>query len=488
MDRREFNTLLLGGALAGAFDHAGKLRKRALAGEPADLATDAYVTQYSDLVHWWQNGCNGAKPAVSGEMSAQDHAFLEDLQQRGFEYFWQQVNPGTGLIMDRALCSGAPVVGASFQVSSIASTGFGLTAICVGAERGWISSAEAEERVRLTLDFFANHATNVHGWFYHFVISTSGERAWNCEVSSIDTALVLAGALTARQKFRHDKRIVSLATKIYNRIDFQWMLDGSPTVLSMGWLPESGFMKAKWNMYAEETMLYLLGMGSPTYPLPAASWHAWKRTWTDYAGFRFLNAAPLFAHQYSHAYVDYRDRFEPDPPYVNFFINSIAATLANRAFCMSLSDRFRDYSGDLWGITTSDSAYGYTSWGTVPDVDHIDGTLVPCAAGGSLMFTPQVCVATLHAMKERYGGGEIRHEPVWRRFGFVGAFNPLIGWVDRDVVGIDVGISLISAENARTGNVWRWFMANREPRKALAMAGLGTRGDPGERKSECCVT
>lgn len=472
MNRRECNLLLLGSSLAGLIGGAGNILQAAAGEGQTRGNADREADPYSALVHWWQNGCKGARPKVLSALTKQEEAFLDDVERRAFRFFWEQADARTGLVPDRAQADGAPARGASFHVASIASTGFGLTAICVAAERGWVEPAQAAERVRQTLDFFTHSAANVHGWFYHFLDSTTGERVWKCELSSIDTALLLAGVLTARQKFRHDSGIVNLATTIYNRIDFQWMRNGNPTLLSMGWKPETGFLKATWNMYAEETMLYLLGIASPTYPLPAASWHAWKRTWTNYAGYRFLNAAPLFTHQYSHAYVDYRDRFEPQSPHVNFFINSIAATLANRAFCMSLSKRFPDYGPNIWGVTASDSAHGYTAWGTVPVADHIDGTVVPCAAGGSLMFAPNLCLAALAAMKRKFGSGEIQGKPVWGRYGFVDAFNPLIPWVDTDVLGIDQGITLASAENARSGNVWQWFMANPEPRKALELVGL----------------
>lgn len=472
MKRRECSALLLGSAIAGALIPIGSALRAATGAARATPDADRGVRLYSSLVDWWQNGCRGVRPSVTMPLAQTEQAFLEDLQRRAFRYFWEQGDPQTGLVLDRARADGLRVTGPSHNVASIAATGFGLTAICAAAERGWITPAAASSRVRLTLDFLANRATNVHGWFYHFLNSATGERAWKCEISSIDTALLLAGVLTARQKFHRDSAIVDRATTIYRRIDFGWMRNGNPTLLSMGWRPETGFLKATWNMYAEETMLYLLGIGSPTYPLPVESWHAWKRTWTDYGGYRFLNSAPLFTHQYSQAYVDYRDRFESTPPYINLFINSIAATLANRAFCMSLAKRFPDYTGDIWGVTASDSAHGYTAWGRVPVADHIDGTVVPCAAGGSLMFTPQVCLQALRSMKARFGDRGIDGKSVWGRYGFVDAFNPLSGWVDADVLGIDQGITLVSAENARSGAVWRWFMANPEPVKALEMVGL----------------
>ena len=354
------------------------------------------LAAYRDLAHWWQNGCKGPRPEVSGKIAPRDEAFLEDLEHRAFRFFWEQGDSRTGLVLDRARADGLQIGGRNLHIASIAATGFGHSAMSIAAERGWVTSQEARERVRNTLRFFWDHATNVHGWFYHFLNSVTGERRWDSELSSIDTALLPAGVLTARQKFSEDVEIARLAGQIYHRVDFPWMTNGSRTPLSMGWRPESGFLRATWNMYAEETIFYLFGIGSPTRPLPVESWLAWKRTWTDYAGFHFLNYAPLFAHQYSHAWVDYWDRFESMPPHINFFSNSLAATLANRAFCLRLSKRFPGYSANVWGVSASDSSHGYIAWGQVPVIDDIDGTVVPCAAGGSLMFTPpglSVCAA-----------------------------------------------------------------------------------------------
>ncbi len=472
MNRRQCNFLLGGGGLASLLEIATGASASIRGTQGLNPEEAAALESYTELARWWQDGCHGTRPEVPVKIAPRDDAFLDDLERRAFRYFWEQGDSKTGLVLDRARSDGSRVGGRNLHIASIAATGFGLSALSIAAERNWIAHREALDRVRNTLRFFWDHAVNVHGWFYHFLDSVTGERRWKSELSSIDTALLLAGVLTARRKFSEDAEIVRLAGRIYERVDFPWMTNGSGTLLSMGWRPESGFLRATWNMYAEETILYLLGLGSPAHPLPAESWFAWKRTWTDYAGFHYLNSASLFAHQYSHAWVDYRDRFESKLPHVNYFINSIAATLAARAFCLSLSKRFPDYTGNVWGVSASDSAHGYVGWGRVPVVDHIDGTVVPCASGGSLMFTSGVCLPALRAMKQRYGSGRIKDKPVWGRYGFVDAFNPLTGWVDSDVLGIDQGITLLSAENARTGNVWRWFMANPEPLRALDRAGL----------------
>ena len=387
-------------------------------------------------------------------LSREDETFLEDLQHRSFNYFWEQADPHTGLVPDRARMDGSPLDENHRNVASIAATGFGLTALCIAAERGWITQSQARERTRNTLRFFANRAFHEHGWFYHWLDAKTGERRWKSEVSSIDTALLLAGVLTVRQYFRDDQEIFALATKIYERVDFRWMLNGHPLLLSHGWKPETGFLKPRWDTYSEDTILYLLAIGSPTHPISPASWYALWRDRYRYEGYEYFTTigVPLFMHQYAHAWIDYRNRRETRGDRIDYFENSINATLAHRAFCMNLAYEFPAFGPNIWGITASDSAKGYLAWGGPPRDPDIDGTVVPSAAGGSLMFTPELSVTALRAMKEKFG------EKVYGKYGFVDAFNPNTGWIDTDVIGINAGIILLSAENARTGNVWRWFM------------------------------
>src|SRR6185369_152157 len=401
--------------------------------------------------------------------SAQTHeAFLDDLQKRSFQYFWEQADPQTGLVPDRARMDGSPLPASHQNVASIAATGFGLTGLCVGVARNWIEKAQALERTRNTLRFFDSRAFQQRGWFYHWLDSKTGERRWNSEVSSIDTALLIAGILTVRQCFREDQEIVRLADRIYRRVDFRWMLNGHPHLLSHGWKPETGFLGPRWDTYSEETILYLLAIGSPTYPISPSSWHALWRDRYRYEGHAYFTTigVPLFMHQYSHAWVDYRGRTETQGDRIDYFHNSVAATLAHRAFCINLAHAFPGYGPDLWGITASDSAKGYLAWGGPPVDPAIDGTVVPSAAGGSLMFTPELSVRALRTMREKYG------EKIYGRYGFVDSYNPNNGWYDRDVIGINVGIILLSAENARSGNVWRWFMKNAEVPLALRRVGL----------------
>lgn len=414
--------------------------------------------------------------------SRQDEQFLEDLQHRSFNYFWEQADPQTGLVPDRARMDGLALDENHRNVASSAATGFGLTALCIGAEHGWITKNQARERTLNTLRFFAGRAFEKHGWFYHWLDAKTGDRRWNSEVSSIDTALLLAGVLTARQYFRDDPEIQKLATKIYERVDFHWMLNGNPLLLSHGWKPETGFLKPFWDTFSEDTILYLLAIGSPAHPTPSASWYALWRDRYRYEGHTYFTTigVPLFMHQYPQAWIDFRNRRESRGDRIDYFTNSREATLAHRAFCLNLSYDFPEFRSDMWGITASDSAKGYLAWGGPPRDPEIDGTLVPSAAGGSLMFTPMLSLAALRAMHEKYG------DKVYGKYGFIDAFNPKNGWYDSDVIGINAGIILLSAENSRNGNVWKWSMQNREIPEAMQKIGFvrfksTTTLQPGER-------
>ena len=397
-----------------------------------------------------------AKPRLSKE----EDAFLEDLGHRSFRFFWEQGDATTGLIRDRALVNSEGPDQRS--MASSAAVGFGLTAICIAAERRWISRAQARERVLAALRFYAEKSPQEHGWFYHFVEIDTGERHGRSELSTIDTALLLAGMLTARGYFHGDSEIDRLVRAVWERMDFQWFLNGDPNLLSMSWRPESGFNQHRWDHHCELGILYLLGIASPAKPLPVDSWYAWRRPAVTYAGHTYISGAPpLFVHQYSQAWIDFRGRREKREPHTDWFHNSVEATLAHRQFCLDLRDRFPGYSENIWGITASDSAHGYTAWGGPPATRNIDGSVVPCAAGGSLMFAPEICVPALIEMRRRFG------DRIYQRYGFADAFHPTNGWTDRDVIGIDLGITILSAENLRTGNVWRWFHRNPEIERAM---------------------
>lgn len=396
-------------------------------------------------------------------VSPADRAFLEDLEKRSFEYFWEQADHGTGLVLDRARIDGERSQGASRDIASIAATGFGLTAICIGAEHGWVSKQEAADRVRTTLRFFADRASAEHGWFYHWMDVSTGERRWDSETSSIDTALLLAGVLTAKEYFADDPEIPKLADEIYARVDFHWMLNDDPLLLSHGWLDGKGFIKNKWDTYSELGLLYVLAIGSPTHSISPQSWYAWQRPFYRYGKYDFVSGGPLFTHQYSQAWIDFRNR--RDKGFVDFFLNSINATRSNMLYCFNLNLP-NTFGNSIWGITASDGPKGYRIYGEIKAFDPVDGTVAPAAAGGSLMFTPDISIPALRAMQARFG------DRVFGRYGFVDGYNPTSNWFDTDVVGIDVGITMISAENLLTGDVWRWFMSNEEPLRALDLIGF----------------
>jgi hypothetical protein len=398
-----------------------------------------------------------ASPPAPTSLSAQDDKFLDVLVHANFLFFWEQSNPQTGLVKDR--CN--VVAKDTSLAASIASTGFGLTAICIGEKRGFVSRSEARTRVIQALTFLWHKLPTHRGFFYHFANINTGERMWDSEVSSIDTAILLCGILTCRQHFQ-DETIAQLAHAIFDRVDWTWLSEDT-TLLSQGWTPESGFIPSRWDLYSELMMMYLLGMGSTSHPVSNDAWFAWKRTVFEYDGLSYIGSfAPLFVHQYSQAWFDFRgkrDRF------ADYFENSVIATDVHRRFCLELNEQFVDYTNALWGITASDSAKGYVVWGGPPAMGPIDGTIVPAATGGSLPFLPDATMRVLRTIHDHY-------PKAWCRYGFLDAFNPLTDWYDSDVIGIDTGITMLMAENARTGFVWDTFMKNPEAQRGMTNAGF----------------
>lgn len=402
-----------------------------------------------------------AKSASAFQLQPADLHFMDDIQRSSFRFFQEQTHPETGMVADRARADGVNRP----ELSSIAATGFGLTSLCIAAERGWVSKTSAQADTLKALRFIRYRMPHVRGFYYHFVHNATGERAGRNEVSSIDTALMLAGVLTARQYFEHSE-IRDLADAIYQRVDWPWMLNGQKT-LSMGWKPETGFIRHHWAHYNESMLLYLMAMGSPTHPIPVDSWKAWERTEVRmYGGTTFIHCAPLFTHQFSHAWIDFRRKRDD---VADYFRNSKLATLAQRQFCADQNSRFSEWSDELWGLTAADTPKGYKVIGTAldeHDMRRLDGTLVPCAPGGSLPFAPQECLAALRKMKSVYG------DRIYKLYGFVDAFNPQTGWFAPDVIGIDVGITLVMAENLRSEFVWKTFMKNVEVQSAMKSAGF----------------
>lgn len=421
-------------------------------GGAAIAGTTAVASTALDL-DWLISGAG--VPAVAANLNV---PLLEEIERRAFQFFWEQACGATGLVMDRAATDGDE----SRVVSSIAATGFGLTALCIGDSRGYKPTTALKQRVISTLDFFLSVAPSVNGFYYHFMDINTGAPVLDSEVSSIDTAILLCGALTCREYFQ-DAQIASLATQLYNRVNWEWMLNGGST-LSQGWTPQNGMIKSRWDSYCELMMLYLLAIGSPANPIPASSWRAWTRPVLEYQGLKFITAnAPLFTHQFSHAWIDFRDKRDA---FANYFTNSVIATQAHKLFCLSLRPQFSDYANDFWGISASDSVDGYVAWGGPPIMGPIDGTLVPSATAGSIPFLPAETIAVQQYIYKHFSAR------AWTRYGFVNAFNPLTGWYDPDVIGICQGITMLMIENYRSEFVWKTFMKNPEINKAMELVGF----------------
>jgi hypothetical protein len=441
MDRRVALQLLVGSVVAG----------RTAFALPAGLAAQRVP----------------ALPTPPVRLSSADEALLDELERRGCLYFAEQASAVNGQVLDRARWVKSSGALDSRRMASIAATGFGLTALCVADRRGYQPAVQVREQVRRTLRFHCDAMPHQHGFFTHFNDIETGKQFRDSEVSSIDTALLLCGVLTARAHFHDDAEIVKLATTMYERVDWPWMLNGEKT-FAMG-SRGGDYLKGRWNHYCELMMLYLLALGSPTHPIDAACWDAWTRPAMRYAGFEYIGAAdPLFVHQFSHAWFDFRRRRDS---YADYFANSIVATRAHEAFCVGLG---KPYSVDYWGISASDSEHGYTAWGgpgvrdggSVEGFGGIDGSVVPSAAAGSLPFMPDACLRVLRSLKERYG------KLAWGRYGFCDAFHPDAQWYDPDVLGIDLGIGVLMAENLRTGFVWETFARNPEVGVAMQRAGF----------------
>jgi len=396
----------------------------------------------------------------SSGLSAADEAFLDDMQRRAALYFWEQADATSGQVLDRAYANNTDGKLHSVRpLSSIAATGFGLTTLCIADKRGYMPHDAIVTRVRNTLDFHLNKLPNNHGFFSHFNNVYSGAAASGSEISSIDTSILLCGVLTARAYFG-DSQITDMATKIYERVDWPWMLNGGKT-FSMGFL-NGQFIQTRWDHYCELMMIYLLAIGSPTHPVAATTWDNFSRPTISFDGFKFIGQAgdSLFVHQYSHAWFDFR--YKKDK-YADYFANSIMATRAHKTFSLGLK---MGYTDDYWGLTASDMPSGYGSWGGPPGFGPIDGTVVPCATAGSLPFLPVDCVRVQRSLKQTWG------DKVYLRYGYKDAVHPAANWYDTDVLGIDLGISALMAENVRSGFVWSTFMQNPEVGKAMGLCGF----------------
>ncbi|MBX3594057.1 glucoamylase family protein [Sphingomonas sp.] len=451
-------------------------------------------------------------------------AFSEDLTRRTFAYFWDTTDTTRCLAPDRW---------PSNPFSSIAATGFALTAYGIGAERGYVSRADAAARTRDCLRFYWNapqgpETTGVAGYkgfFYHFLKNADGTRHGKTELSTVDTTLLLGGVLFAQSYFDRadpvEAEIRDLAEKIYGRVDWTFVQrrnsaipsgnGGGPESIAMGWYPERGnggdFGTHDWVGYNEGMLVYILALGSPTHPLDKGAWDkGWaahlERDWGRYYGQEFLQFEPLFGHQYSHVWVDFRgirDAFMAKKG-IDYFENSRRATLAQRAYGADNPNKWVGYSADIWGWTASDGPgyskdkysvngiprtfMGYSARGVSATRVVDDGTVVPTAAGGSVAFAPEVTIPALMAMRATYG------EWLYARYGFKDAFNPSYtfldernrtgvvsqktGWVANDYLGIDQGPILAMMENHRSGLVWKTMRKN--PHIVRGLKRIGFKG------------
>lgn len=419
-------------------------------------------------------------PESAAAMS--DSALLDLVQHAAFDFFWMEANPSNGLIRDRS-ASGAPC--------SIASVGFGLTAICIAIDHGWITREAGRTRVLNTVKTFWEKPQGrenqgrigYKGFFYHFLDLNTALRAWDSELSSIDSALLLAGILYAKQYFAEtdslENKIRALADSIYYRVDWQFMRNFQPNLMG-GWFPETGFINWWWRGYNEAMIMNILGLGSPTHPIPASTWNAWTGgyAWQTHYGYSYVVFPPLFGHQYSHCWIDFRgirDAYMRGKG-IDYFENSRRATLAARAYAIANPGGFTGYGENVWGITACDGPNGYAARGA-PPVDNDDGTIAPTAAGGSMPFTPQESIAALRYMYDTY------KNQIWMKYGFRDAFNLTQNWWGPDVIGIDEGPIIVMIENYRTGRVWDLFMENADIQRGLERAGFTIVTSVEEKKS-----
>ena len=424
--------------------------------------------------------------------SAQAAAFLDTLEARTFHYFWDLTNTTNGLVPDR---SPTP------SFSSIAAVGFGLTAYPIGVERGYITRDQARQLVVTTLRFFwtarqdsTTAATGYHGFFYHFLDMNSGARYQQVELSTIDTALLLGGVLFCQSYFTDptdttEAQIRQLADSIYRRVDWQWF-SPRPPVVSLGWHPESGFLAYDWRGYNEAMILYVLALGSPTHPVDTSAWSQWtsQYQWGTFYGQTHLGFAPLFGHQYSHVWIDFKgiqDAYMRAHG-IDYFENTRRATYAQRSYAAANPGAWTGYSDRIWGLTASDGPgdltltlggrmrqfHSYFARGASFTEVQDDGTIAPTAAGGSIPFAPEIAIPALYAMRQTYGNA------LFSTYGFRDAFNPTFtqasaaGWFDVDYLGIDQGPIVAMIENYRTGLVWNTMRTNPYIVRGLCRAGF----------------
>jgi hypothetical protein len=412
--------------------------------------------------------------AAAANPFTNSNQLLDYIQETDFDYFWYWANPANGLIPDRSETSSG---------CSIASVGFGLTAIGIAIDHGWITRSQGVARVTTTLNTFLNGpqgpaasgTIGYNGWFYHFLDMNTALRTGNSELSSIDTTLLLAGILYAKQYFNgtnaSEAFIRTMASGIFNRVNWNWMAQGSNGV-SMQWLPTAGFASANWVGYDEAMIIYILGLGSVTYPLPASAWPQWTTgyIWATNYGQAYVQFPSMYVHVFSHCWIDFRHIADSYMTNHNstYFENSRRASLAQLAFAMANPNHEVGYSSNVWGLNASDGPGGYAVHaitGTpIPGFD--DGTIAPSAAGGAIAFTPEYSEPTLSYFYTHF------RPHLWTAYGFYDAFNLGKQWYDTDELGIDQGPIVIMIENYRNQRPWQLFMRNQEVQTGLQQAGF----------------
>lgn len=438
------------------------------------------------------------RPEPTGPLS--DAALVNDLAQRSFRYFWELGDPATGLIPDRWPTP---------SFASVAAVGFGLTAYPIAAARGWVPREQAAERARATLRFFhdapqgpeARGNTGYKGFYYHFLDMRSGLRYGRVELSTVDTAILLAGALFCAAWFDGpgvpETEIRRLAEALYARVDWTWAQVRPPSI-ALGWHPETGFIRADWKGYNESMIVYLLALGSPTHPVSPQAWEVWCSTygksWGEAQGYSHLRFPPLFGHQFSHLWVDFRglrDAYMRERG-LDYFENTQRATQAQRAYAIANPEGWAGYGPDVWGITACDGPadvrrlFGgkmrrFMSYAGRGMAEYDDGTIAPYGAASAVPFTPDIALPALQAMHRRYGTA------IYGRYGFV-AFNPSfqfedvrllhgrlvrdLGWVDTDWLGIETGPVLGLLANHQDGIVWSTLQRVPALQRGLQRAGF----------------
>jgi len=413
--------------------------------------------------------------ASSAGAQITEEALLDSLQRTAFDYFWDEASPTTGLIKDRNQ-AGSP--------ASIASVGFGLSAICIGIDHGWVTRVDGRARILTALQTLwngpqgsgASGFIGYKGLYYHFLDMNTAVRVWDSELSTIDTALLFAGIIDAKQYFSTadslDGVVRALADSITHRADWQFMRNSAlpGAGIRMGWKPGTGFTGfGQWIGYNEAMIMYIIALGSPTFPVPPATWATWTSgyDWQTWYGQTYVNFPPLFGHQYSHCWIDFdgiRDAYMLGKG-IDYFENSRRATIAAREYCIANPFGHIGYDGNVWGLTAGDGPFGYEARGAPPQQND-DGTITPTAAASSIPFAPEIVVPSLQYLYDTYG------TQLWTKYGFRDGFNLNFAWWGPDVIGIDQGPIIIMIENYLNGSVWNRFMQDADILRGLASAGF----------------